>query len=60
MNTHSLDDPLRPLLWLAIFAFCVGFAGFLALSRDPLRAAHAPSSLATAPAAASAALGDDA
>lgn len=29
----SLTDPFRSLMWLAIAAFCIGFAGFLAVNR---------------------------
>jgi len=32
MTSSSLPHPFRPFLWLAAFAFIVGFAGFLALS----------------------------
>lgn len=31
MTSSSLPHPFRPFLWLAAFAFIVGFAGFLAL-----------------------------
>lgn len=33
MTSTSLPDPVRSLLWLAVVAFCLGFAGFLALDR---------------------------
>jgi len=32
MTSPSLPHPFTPFLWLAAFAFIVGFAGFLALS----------------------------
>lgn len=33
MTSTSLNDPIRSLLWLAVAAFLVGFAGFLAVDR---------------------------
>ena len=31
MTSPDVHDPLRQLVWLAVLAFCLGFAGFLAL-----------------------------
>lgn len=47
----SLTDPFRSLMWLAVAAFCIGFAGFLALDRA------APALLAAQPAPAFATAG---
>jgi hypothetical protein len=34
----TIDHPLRPFLWVALIAFCIGFAGFIAVGAPPASA----------------------
>jgi len=58
MTSTSLTDPFKSLMWLALAAFLVGFAGFLAVDR----ATHPASvpGLQPAPSLAAAGLSGDA
>ena len=47
------SDLFRPFLWLALFAFLVGFSGYLALGARPMAVSHGrPATPVAAPAVA--------